>query len=165
MNDHQKQRFVNRMVRTMFNTVSDKKIAIWGFAFKKDTNDIRESAAIYVCRDLLLEKAKLAIYDPQVKPEQIREAMEYVMQDENGDLNASKRQLIEENIQFAQSGAEAADDAHAIALLTEWDEFSESDFASIQAKMKQPAFVFDGRNLLKHAKLNEKGFRYFGIGF
>ncbi|MGB7345807.1 MAG: nucleotide sugar dehydrogenase [Pirellulaceae bacterium] len=165
MNDHQKQRFVNRMVRTMFNTVSDKRIAVWGFAFKKDTNDTRESAAIYVCRDLLLEKAKLAIYDPQVKPDQIRSALEYVMQDENGELNATKRELLDNNIQFAKSCADAADDAHAIAVMTEWDAFKDCDFDKIHQRMKQPAFVFDGRNLLKQSGLSERGFRYFGIGF
>ncbi|QDT13119.1 nucleotide sugar dehydrogenase [Planctomycetes bacterium K23_9] len=165
MNDHQKQRFVNRMVRTMFNTVSDKRIAIWGFAFKKDTNDIRESAAIYVCRDLLMEKAKLAIYDPQVKPEQMRAALESVMQDENGELNAMKRELLDNNVQYCDNGAAAADDAHAIAVLTEWDEFKDCDFEAIRDSMKQPAFVFDGRNLLKHADLCDKGFTYFGIGF
>ena len=71
MNDHQKRRFSTRIVKKMFNTVSDKKIGIWGFAFKKDTNDTRESAAIYVCRDLLEERARLTIYDPKVSLEQI----------------------------------------------------------------------------------------------
>lgn len=165
MNDYQKQRFVNRMVRTMFNTVSDKRIAIWGFAFKKDTNDIRESAAIYVCRDLLLEKAKLAIYDPQVKPEQIREALEYVMKDENGEINATKMALLDNNVEYAESCAQAARDAHAIAVLTEWDEFKGCDFSAIQSEMKQPAFLFDGRNLLKRSDLANHGFTYFGIGF
>ena len=165
MNDHQKQRFVDRMVRTMFNTVSDKRIAIWGFAFKKDTNDTRESAAIYVCRDLLLEKARLSVYDPQVKPEQIRSALEYVMQDENGELNEMKRNLLDNNLEFADGCEAAAEDAHAIAIMTEWDEFNESDFIKIQSKMKKPAFVFDGRNMLKHLDLGTKGFKYFGIGF
>ncbi len=165
MNDHQKQRFVNRMVRTMFNTVSDKRIAIWGFAFKKDTNDIRESAAIYVCRDLLMEKAKLAIYDPQVKPNQIRAALEQVMQDENGQISDAKRQLLDENIQYPDSCSAAAQDAHAIAVLTEWDEFKDCPFDALAPTMKQPAFIFDGRNLLKGMQLNQHGFTYFGIGF
>ncbi|NNE01256.1 MAG: UDP-glucose 6-dehydrogenase [Pirellulaceae bacterium] len=165
MNDYQKRRFVDRMVRTMFNTVSDKRIAVWGFAFKKDTNDTRESAAIYVCRDLLLEKAKLAIYDPHVTIEQIRSALEAVLLEPDGTLSAAKRDLLENNIIHAGSCSEAAKNAHAIAILTEWDEFAQCDFASIRAQMKQPAFVFDGRGLLKKSGLRELGYQYHGIGF
>ena len=66
MNDHQKERFATRIVTSMFNTVSDKKIAILGFAFKKDTGDTRESPAIYVARYLLEEGANLQIFDPKV---------------------------------------------------------------------------------------------------
>jgi UDPglucose 6-dehydrogenase len=88
MNDYQKRRFCERMVRTMFNTVSNKQIAVWGFAFKKDTNDTRESAAIYVCRDLLNERAKLKIYDPQVSEDQVRrdlvEVFSYSQRRHNG---------------------------------------------------------------------------------
>ena len=165
MNDHQKQRFVNRMVRRMFNTVSDKKIAIWGFAFKKDTNDTRESAAIYVCRDLLLEKAKLSIYDPRVSKEQIRYDIEQLMLEPDGSLSEYKKKLLDENIHYAGSCEEAADQAHGIAVLTEWDEFAECDFAKIHASMQKPAFIFDGRNLLKAMKLGDSGFEYMGIGF
>ncbi|MBK1884926.1 hypothetical protein JIN85_21125, partial [Luteolibacter pohnpeiensis] len=72
LNDWQKSRFVEKIVRTLFNTVSGKRIAILGFAFKKDTNDTRESAAIAICRDLLLERATVAIYDPRVDPATMR---------------------------------------------------------------------------------------------
>ena len=165
MNDYQKQRFVSRIVRTLFNTVSDKKIAIWGFAFKKDTNDTRESAAIYICRDLLLEKAKLSIYDPQVGEEQIRADLEAVMLEQDGQLSDAKRGLLDNNIEFVDSCSAAAKDAHAIAVLTEWDEFKDCEFAKIHDLMKKPAFVFDGRNILKQANLQQHGFSYFGIGF
>lgn len=165
MNDYQKTRFVRRIVRTLFNTVSDKRIAVWGFAFKKDTNDTRESAAIYVCRDLLLEKAKLSIYDPQVSEAQARADLREVMLDAEGNLSEPKRKLLEENIEWADSAEEAAADAHAVAVLTEWDAFKEVDFGAIRQTMKQPAFLFDGRNILKSVPLREAGFQYYGIGF
>ncbi|WP_372895836.1 UDP-glucose 6-dehydrogenase [Stieleria sp.] len=165
MNDHQKQRFVTRMVRTMFNTVSDKKIGIWGFAFKKDTNDTRESASIYVCRDLLLEKARLCIYDPQVSEHQILNDLEYVFTEGDNKISEAKRELIEQHVTFASSAQEASSDAHAIAILTEWDEFADADFDAIYSTMKKPAFVFDGRNRLKDLGLKAKGFEYHGIGF
>lgn len=165
MNDYQKRRFVNQIVRTLFNTVSNKKIAIWGFAFKKDTNDTRESAAIYVCRDLLREKAKLSIYDPQVRPEQIRKDLTDVLRNGDAELSQASAELIANNVEIVTSLEAASKDAHAIAVLTEWDEFANADFQAIHHAMQKPAFVFDGRNVLKNAPLEEHGFVYQGIGF
>jgi UDPglucose 6-dehydrogenase len=164
MNDHQKHRFSTRVVKKMFNTVSDKKIAIWGFAFKKDTNDTRESAAIYVCRDLLEERARLTIYDPQVSLEQIRKDLEYLMAGPGGVLSESQRELLYNNVSVATSAQAAAEDAHAIAVMTEWDEFKDQDFESIYKSMMKPAFVFDGRNVLDIKKLSNVGFEIEGIG-
>jgi UDPglucose 6-dehydrogenase len=155
MNDWQKSRFVNRIVRTLFNTVTEKKIAVLGFAFKKDTNDTRESAAIYVCRDLLLEKAHLHVYDPKVSPETIREELAYV---------GVPRETLDRYLVVETDAYAACDKAHAIAVLTEWDEFRELDFARIHASMFKPAFVFDGRNILDAAKLGELGFELYSIG-
>lgn len=164
MNDHQKRRFSERIVKTMFNTVSDKKIGIWGFAFKKDTNDTRESAAISVCRDLLRERARLAIYDPRVPEQQIRAELAEVCSDRNGDLNAKDRNLIENNLTIVDDCYQAAEQAHAIAVLTEWDEFKDLDFQKVRDSMYRPAFVFDGRNLLDRTKMIEIGFEVHGIG-
>jgi UDPglucose 6-dehydrogenase len=164
MNDYQKRRFAERIVKTMFNTVSNKRIAVWGFAFKKDTNDTRESAAIYVCRDLLRERAKLAIYDPKISEEQVKRDLAEVFTDRRGDVSTMDRMLIEEHVVVCSSADEAAKGAHAVAVLTEWDEFKTLDFAAIHASMKQPAFLFDGRNLLDAKKLESIGFEVFGIG-
>ena len=164
MNDYQKYRFTTRIVKKMVNTVSNKKIAIWGFAFKKDTNDTRESAAIYVCRDLLEERAKLTIYDPQVSLEQIRADLEYLIAGPNGELTESQRELLQTNVTVANSAEESADGAHAIALMTEWDEFKEANFESIYQSMMKPAFVFDGRNVVDNQKLADIGFDVEGIG-
>jgi len=150
MNDYQKRRFCERILATMFNTVSDKKIAVLGFAFKKDTNDTRESAAIDICKHLLEEQATLAIYDPKVSAEQIQR-----------DLQLSSDQS---SVTVANDAYVATKDAHAVLVLTEWDEFRELDFKKIYDQMTQPAFLFDGRNLLDLEKLHAIGYHAYGIG-
>jgi UDPglucose 6-dehydrogenase len=150
MNDWQKHRFAERVLRTLFNTVTGKRIGVLGFAFKKDTNDTRESAAIYVCKDLIEERAKLSIYDPKV-----------------GSAQICKDLAIEEdhpNIEFATNAAQAAAGAHALLVLTEWDEFRQLDFEAIYQSMVKPAWIFDGRSLLDHAKLRQIGFKVYSIG-
>jgi UDPglucose 6-dehydrogenase len=151
MNDWQKRRFAAKIVRTLFNTVADKKIAVLGFAFKKDTNDTRESAAISVCRDLLAEQARVVVYDPKVPADEIRH-------------DVLGKDGKDDRLTVVSSAYEAARDAHAIAVVTEWDEFKTLDFRKIYAGMRQPAFVFDGRNILDLPKLREIGFRACGIG-
>jgi UDPglucose 6-dehydrogenase len=151
MNNWQKARFTHQIVQALFNTVSGKRIAVLGFAFKKDTNDTRESAAIDVVRGLLEENATVVVYDPRVPAEQIR-------RDVLGAGRDDKRLVI------ASSAAEAAAGAHALAVLTEWDEFRSLDFAKIHAGMHKPAFVFDGRNILPRAALEQLGFKVFAIG-
>ncbi|MFM1747142.1 MAG: hypothetical protein RLZZ188_808 [Verrucomicrobiota bacterium] len=151
MNDWQKHRFASRIVRALFNTVADKRIAVLGFAFKKDTNDTRESAAISVCRDLLAEQARVVVYDPKVP------AAEIV-----ADVVGKGRE--EPRLTVANSAYEAAKGAHAIAIVTEWDEFRTLDYSKILASMHQPAFLFDGRNITDLAKLRALGFRASGIG-
>lgn len=150
INDWQKARFSGRIVRDLFNTVSGKHIGILGFAFKKDTNDTRETAAIAVCRDLLAEGAKVYVYDPQVGEEQIRADV----------LGTAENP----NLVVVRSALEACNGAHAVAILTEWDEFKDLEFKKIYESMLKPAFIFDGRNILPHAKLKEIGFRVFAIG-
>jgi UDPglucose 6-dehydrogenase len=156
MNDHQKNRFSSNIVKTLYNTVADKKIAFLGWAFKKDTNDTRESAAIYVANNLLNEQAKIAIYDPKVEEQQIL-----------NDLNYLETRSSSENANSITSNSnayEACKDAHAIAILTEWDEFKAIDWNKVYDNMKKPAFIFDGRNLLDAEKLNKIGFIYYQIG-
>jgi UDPglucose 6-dehydrogenase len=164
MNDYQKRRFAEKIVKTLFNTVSNKKIAVWGWAFKKDTNDTRESAAIYVCRDLLRERAKLHIFDPRVSSDQIQQDLHNVMADANGQVSAVDLQLIQGNVTVAKDSYHAAQAAHAIAVLTEWDEFKQLDYQQIYQAMQQPAFVFDGRNILDRRLLSQIGFEVHAIG-
>jgi UDPglucose 6-dehydrogenase len=150
MNDWQKKRFAEWIVNDLFNTVSGKRIAILGFAFKKDTNDTRETPAKFVCRDLLAEGARVVVYDPKVSAEQIRKDV----------LNGGQ----DPNLEIVSSALEACSGTHGVAVLTEWDEFKTLDFAAIQSVMQKPAFVFDGRNILPHQKLRDLGFRVHAIG-
>jgi len=164
MNDYQKTRFARNMVKTLFNTVSGKRIGMLGYAFKKDTNDTRESAAIYVCRDLLTEQARVAIYDPKVTPTQIKADLRYAFTNENGELAERDRRLIDENVLFCSSAAEAAQNAHGLAVMTEWDEFKSLDPVELYDRVFKPAFLFDGRNILDHKAYIRAGFEVYAIG-
>jgi len=156
MNDWQKRRYSQQVVSSLFNTVAGKKIAVLGFAFKKDTNDTRESASIYVCRDLIDEQANLAIYDPKVSEDQVRKDLK------QGEVLVDGRPNT--NVVIEQDPYAAAKDAHAVLVLTEWDEFRTLDFKRIFEGMYKPAFIFDGRNVLDLEALREIGFEARGIG-
>lgn len=156
MNDHQKKRFARKIVQTLYNTVADKKIAFLGWAFKKDTNDTRESAAIYVADDLINEQASIAVYDPKVTQERMLADLEY--------LQTRTQQANADALKGCIDAYEACKDAHAIAILTEWDEFRDLDWQKIYDHMQKPAFVFDGRNLLDAKKMANLGFVYQSIG-
>lgn len=146
MNEYQKKRFVQTMVKEMFNTVAEKKIALFGFAFKANTGDTRESPAIFVAQRLLEEKAQLAITDPQAM--------------ENGQTELTGYPQVE----WTQDPYAAAQDAHALAILTEWENFKNLDYQRIYNSMKKPAFIFDGRNLLNHQELYKIGFNVYPLG-
>ncbi len=162
MNDYQKHRFAKQIIDSLFNTVSGKKICFLGWAFKKDTNDTRESAAIYVAWELLQDHAEIHIYDPKVGREQIIKDLDYLAE-QNITFSRIKDKLIA-NIRVYTDPYAAMTDAHAIAVLTEWDEFKHYDWQQIYKDMLKPAFVFDGRNILDLAMLREIGFDYKSIG-
>ncbi len=147
MNDSQQDRFVRNMVGRMFNTVSGKRIALFGFAFKKDTGDTRESPAIRIARQLADERADVVVTDPK--------ALENARVDLR-DLGG--------RVAFDPDPYGAACGAHAIALLTEWDVYADLDYQRIYAGMMKPAFVFDGRNRLDHQRLYRIGFNVYGVG-
>jgi UDPglucose 6-dehydrogenase len=156
MNDHQKRRFSNKIVQTLYNTVADKKIAFLGWAFKKDTNDTRESAAIYVADDLINEQAKISVYDPKVSRTKMLSDLDYL---ETRSVEENAKALI-----IFDNAYEACKGSHAVAVLTEWDEFTTYDWQKIYDSMHKPAFVFDGRNILNAKELQSIGFIYNGIG-
>ena len=156
MNDHQKNRFSKNIVKTLFNTVSGKKIALLGWAFKKDTNDTRESAAIYVADNLINEEALLSVYDPKVSKMQVLFDLDY--------LESRTTETNQKYVNYHENPYEACKGAHAIAIMTEWDEFNEYDWKKIYDDMLKPAFVFDGRNILDRKKMEHIGFVFKGIG-
>lgn len=156
MNDHQKRRFAKNIIKTLYNTVSGKKITFLGWAFKKDTNDTRESAAIYVADDLMGEQAFVTVFDPKVELTQMLSDVNYL----NTRSDNENRIYLTNN----SNPYEACENAHAIAVLTEWDEFKTYDWQKIYDNMLKPAFVFDGRNLLNGDELEKIGFVYQAIG-
>ncbi|GHE39137.1 nucleotide sugar dehydrogenase [Sphingobacterium griseoflavum] len=156
LNDHQKTRFAEKIIKTMYNTVNGKHIAFLGWAFKKDTNDTRESAAIYVADHLLDEEANVIVYDPKVTAEQIYKDLDYL-----GTRSPEDNRRL---VKVVDDPYEALEGAHAAAVLTEWDEFKAYDWAKIKEGMKRPSFVFDGRKLLNRRDLEEFGFAYYAIG-
>jgi UDPglucose 6-dehydrogenase len=147
MNHYQKRRFVERMIHAMFNTLAEKRVAVFGLAFKADTGDTRDSPALEVCRELLAEHAEVCATDPQAIPSARRD-----LQD------AGPR------LRFEDDPYTAANGAHAIAVLTDWREFKDLDYVRIHASMQKPAFVFDGRNLLDAERLHAIGFNVYSIG-
>jgi UDPglucose 6-dehydrogenase len=147
MNEYQISNFVSKMVAAMFNTVAGKKIALFGVSFKANTSDTRESPALYVGKALLEEQAHVTLTDP------------YALKNARLDLEGAKGE-----ISFEPDPYKAAEDAHAIAVLTEWSEYATLDYQAIYDSMVHPAFVFDGRNILDHKKLFKIGFNVFSIG-
>ncbi|XP_068501863.1 UDP-glucose 6-dehydrogenase 1-like isoform X2 [Phaseolus vulgaris] len=165
INDYQKSRFVNRVVSSMFNTVATKKIAILGFAFKKDTGDTRETPAIDVCKGLLGDKARLSIYDPQVTEEQIQRDLWMNKFDWDHPIHLQPTSpTTEKKVSVVWDAYEATKDADGVCILTEWDEFKSLDYQKVYDNMRKPAFVFDGRNVVDMQKLREIGFIVYSIG-
>ena len=151
MNNFQTQRFSETIVKTLFGKVSEKKIAILGFTFKKDTNDTRESPAIKVCLSLLKERTNLGVYDPKASEPQIRK-----------ELNQKNQR--EHKLKIYSNPYDACSGSHAVVILTEWDEFQKLNYQQIFDSMKKPAFLFDGHNILDAKVMQKIGFQIKGIG-
>ena len=155
INDHQKRRFASHIVRTLYNTVSGKKIAFLGWAFKKDTNDTRESAAINVAEYLINEQANITVFDPKVRRNQILFDLNSLGVLDSADVDG---------VETYDNPYKACKNAHAIAVLTEWDEFKSYDWQRIYDNMQKPAFVFDGRNILDPQEMKAIGFNFTAVG-
>ena len=147
INEYQKERFVLNILSAMFNTLAGKKICLFGFAFKANTGDTRESPAIFIAKKLIEEKAEIVITDP--------EALSNARIDLDG---------IEGKISYIQDPYEASDGCDAIAVMTEWEIYTGLNFERIYRSMVKPAFIFDGRNILDHKRLFNIGFNVFPIG-
>lgn len=147
INDSQKERFVLTMLSAMFNTLAGKKICVFGFAFKANTGDTRDSPAIFIAKRLLEEKADLLITDPK--------ALKNAMKD---------LQSLDGNIRYVEDPYEASYGCDAIAVMTEWELYKNLDYEKIYRSMAKPAFIFDGRNILDHKRLFAIGFNVFATG-
>lgn len=147
INEWQTHRMVTRMLEKMFNTIAGKRIAVFGFAFKADTGDTRESPANLVVRDLLAEHALPVVTDPKA-------------------IHDAKRDLkdVLDNVVFEEDVYKAAEGAHAVVICTEWKCFATLDWNRIYKSMAKPAFVFDGRNILDAAELRKIGFDVVCVG-
>lgn len=157
MNNYQRRRFASRIVECLFQTVTGKCIAIFGFSYKKNTGDTRESSSIYICKHLLDEEAKVVIYDPKVETQQIKMDLT-----DPGIMNDASR--FDRLVSIAPDPYSAVQGAHAIVICTEWDEFVSLDYQTIYNSMQKPAFIFDGRLILDHARLVQIGFQVEVIG-
>ena len=154
INSWQQKRFVELIVKNMFGTISSKKIAILGFAFKANTNDTRESPAIYICRKLLEEGAFLNIYDPKVSSAQISK-----------DLNFSNNQMLNHNWSFSNSLDDAFRNVDAALILTEWNEFQSLEWRNLSKLMRKPAWVFDTRSIVNIEEAQQYGMKVWQVGY
>lgn len=147
INNYQQERFVRNMLAAMFNTLAGKRICLFGFAFKANTGDTRESPAIYVTRRLLEEHAEVVITDPKA-------------------LNNARIDLAnaQGKVLFVDDPYEAAIGCHAIAVMTEWPLYADLDYERLYRDAEKPAFIFDGRNILDSRRCFEVGFNVFPIG-
>jgi len=147
INEYQKERFVLNMLEAMFNTLAGKRICLFGFAFKADTSDTRESPAIHVARRLLEEKAEVVVTDPRA------------LDNAKADLRG-----LDGKIRFVQDPYRAAQGCQAIAVMTEWGLYRGLDYEKIYKRMVRPAFIFDGRNILDHRRCHAIGFNVYPLG-
>lgn len=147
INQYQEERFVQNMINAMFNTIAGKRIALFGFAFKANTGDTRESPAIYITRKLVEEQAHVVITDPQA-------------------LNNARQDLADiiDKVEIEPDPYQAAKEAHAIAVITEWQQYKDIDYKRVFREMEKPAFLFDGRNLLNQRDIYNIGFNVYPIG-
>jgi len=155
LNAWQQHRIARLVVNKLFGTVTAKRLAILGFAFKADTNDTREAPAIRICSDLLDEGAELAIYDPKVSEGQIAADLEQPAGDGGHDRGGW---------QLSSSALEAARGADAVLVLTEWSEFAAIPWVEMAAVMRKPAWVFDARARLDHAVARAAGLHVWVVG-
>lgn len=147
INDYQKNRFVDNMLSCMFNTLAGKRICLFGFAFKANTGDTRDSPAIQVARRLVEERAEVIITDPKA-------------------IENARTDLADicDKISFVEDPYEAARGCHAIAIMTEWDVYRQMDYRVVYDSMVKPPFIFDGRNLIDRNFCHKIGFNVFSIG-
>lgn len=162
INNYQKNRFAEIIIKTLFNTVTSKKIGILGWAFKKNTDDTRESASIYVTDRLIEDGAKVCIYDPKVSSKKVIIDLTTLWESRN--YPEDKIQNLLKQVEIVKTADGVINNAHGVAILTEWDDFTKINWEANFSKMKQPAFLFDGRNILDSDNIYPLGYQLYQIG-
>jgi UDPglucose 6-dehydrogenase len=145
VNGMQKKVLAKKIKDYFKDNLADKTFALWGLAFKPDTDDIREAPALEIINDLLAAGAKVQAFDPEAA------------------ANARRIYEKEKNLTLANSPYDALNDADALIIATEWAEFKSPDFDKLKKLLKEPV-VFDGRNIYDHLQMEQKGFEYYSIG-
>jgi len=162
MNNWHQKRIAEKVVQKLFGTLANKKIIILGFSFKANTNDTRESAAINICKDLINEGANLIIHDPKVSPTQIENDLR-IKQSNSFELNEITYKKDQGNWQFSRN-LDKFDNAHAVLILTEWEDFKNINWIDAARKMVSPAWVFDSRSIVNPIKVKEAGLNLWRLG-
>jgi UDPglucose 6-dehydrogenase len=162
INNYQKSRFAKKIIDSLFKTVNDKNISIFGWAFKKNTNDSRESAAIYICDQLIEEGANINIYDPKILKNKIESDLINLWESKEFSIEKINSKL--KKVKVFENAIDCTNNSHAIAIVTEWEEFKNIDYRKVFENMFKPAFVFDGRKIMNGNKLINIGFNYFELG-
>ena len=153
INSHQRNRFSEKIISTIKKNELSNNVLIFGWAFKQNTNDTRESAAIYVANNLLNDETTISVFDPKVNHSQILNDLKFI----NNRFNPKKVNILKNPLNDLNN-------CNVIAIMTEWDEFIKYDWKGIYNKMRKPAYIFDGRNILDKELILSIGFNYFGIG-
>ena len=163
LNNWHQTRISQLIVKKLFGTITSKKIVILGFAFKANTNDTRESAAINICKDLIKEGAELMIHDPKVSPIQIQKDLEIKPFLEIKNEKISSRDEQFGKWQFCEN-LNLFENAHAVVVLTEWDEYKSIDWDYVANQMARPAWVFDSRSIINVDLVKKSGINFWRLG-
>ena len=163
LNNWHQHRISKLIAKKLFGTLSGKKIAILGFAFKANTNDTRESAAITICKDLLEEGANLIIHDPKVEKRQIEIDLGLEEMNKYPESEISSYE-IEGSWQGINNLNEAFDDSHAVLITTEWEDYKNIDWHYVAKQMRRPAWIFDARSIINPKNITNSGLKLWRIG-
>ncbi|MCQ9200699.1 MAG: nucleotide sugar dehydrogenase [Prochlorococcus marinus CUG1437] len=163
LNNWNQNRISNLIIKKLFGTVSGKKIFILGFAFKANTNDTRESAAIKICKDLLNEGALLYINDPKVIPEQISEVLG-MNESNKKEITEKKNQETEGKWHFIQNVIDGFYGADAAIILTEWEQYRKINWEISSKLMRKPSWVFDTRSIISAKDVRKYNINFWKIG-
>ena len=164
LNNWHQHRISKLIVKKLFGTVTGKKISILGFAFKANTNDTRESAAINICKDLLEEGAILSIHDPKVEKWQISKDLKSECLNLSNNDNNTHAISNNSKWSFSENIYEAVQGSDALLVLTEWEEYSLIDWEMVSKIMRRPSWVFDARSILKPEEVKKFGLNLWRIG-